>query len=243
VKKIILFITCIACTCQLQAQQEENGEAYRLLRAKKYKEALEAFARHIDTIDYKDNLATFNAAICATRVGDHAAAGKYFTLSIENNYNLLTSYIGKANALKEQARFDEMVATLKEGMKAGTRADSSQRARLETMYATHFLARGRDYLRENNTTKAAESYTVLTRMDNKKWQARGHLSLGTLYTASGNAILQKAAGSASKATRDRAAAEFKKARARLTRAAALSPDDPHVQAAIARLEESTAPRE
>ena len=243
-KSLLSLIICITCVYPLRAQHEEREEGFRLLRAKRYEDALAAFEKYLDVLDHADDLVAFNAAVCATRVGDHATAEKYFTRSIASGYNLFSSHVGKANALKEQGKFDEMVVTLEEGMKAGTRADSLSRVKVETMYAAHFLARGRDFLREKEIAKAAECYQTLTRMEDKRWKVDGYLSLGTLYTVSGDAILEKASGdlvkkSTREAARKRAGAEFKKARAYLDRAARLSPDSSRVREALARLKEIT----
>lgn len=234
-KRHLLLIALVACAWSARAQGEEG---VRLLRAKKYGEALASFEQYLDTARRADNLVTFNAAVCATRVGNHAAAEKYFTRSIASGYNLFAAYTGKANALKQQGKTDEMVETLKAGMKAGTKADSSSRAPLERMYALHLLAEGREHFRANKITKAAESYTLLTRLNDKRWRADGFLSLGTLYAANGSAIMQDASaarGTTLEAARKRAAAEYVKARTNLDRAAALSPDDPRVEEALTRL--------
>ncbi|MDR2129968.1 MAG: hypothetical protein LBP56_02160 [Odoribacteraceae bacterium] len=238
-KRVFLIIACIAYAWPLQAQEEEG---FRLLRAKRYEAALAAFARLVETTDSPPALVVFNAAVCATRVGDHAAAERYFSLSIANGYNLFSAYVGKANALKARGKDDEMLATLREAMKAGTGADSLQREKVERMYAACCLERGRARLRANEIAKAAESYMLLTRMEGKRWKVDGYLALGTLYTVSGHAILSGATGNPGKrstveAARKRAAVEFKKARDYLNRAARLSPDDLRVQDALARLQD------
>jgi pilus assembly protein Flp/PilA len=232
--KTYMLIIALAIRALPSAAQEEG---FRLLREKNYDRALAAFETYLDTAGHADAPVAFNAAVCAARVGDHAAAERLFGLSIEGGYNLFSAYAGKANALKEQGKTDEMVAALKAGMKAGTKADSARRAKLEAMYAAHFLAEGLVRFREGKVTAAAESYSLLTRMEGKRWQATGFLSLGTLYTANAEGIAREISGNNARAeaARARAVAECVKAGARLDRAAALWPDDPRLEVARERL--------
>lgn len=228
-KTQLLFIACILCA-NLAAAQEEKGSAPW---ARKYNEVALA-----DTTGRYAPLALFNIAVRASIEGNYREAEYYFSRSIARGHNLFSSYVGKANAQRELGKTEEMLATLREGMKAGAREDSLQREKLETMYAAHLLAEGRARLAENDVEKAAEAYTLLTRMERARWKVDGLVALGTLYIVRGKAILEDAPNAAA---RRRANAAFKKSRDYLDRAAKRAPDDPRVQEARARLDLATRP--
>ncbi|MDR0766678.1 MAG: hypothetical protein LBF09_07080 [Odoribacteraceae bacterium] len=231
-KKQLLLVAALLAALPLAAQEERGSPPW----TKRY----EAMA--VDT-NSADGRSAFNAAVRASRDGNHAMADKYFTLSIARGYLPFSSHAGKAEALKELGKIDEAIKTLEQGMKTGTEADSLQRQKLEAMYVSVVLARGRARLRENEIARAAASYTLLTRMKRACWKMDGFIALGTLYTVHGNAILEGITNKTGKRfaarARERAADAFKKSRDYLDRAARLFPDDPRLLDARSRLDESS----
>lgn len=226
-KKIMLLVLLGLFTGSLFAQDanELKNAGNTALRAKKYSEALAKYEQYLKAVDNKDNATVFNAAYCADKANNYAAAEKYFTMSIKNNYKLASSYLGKANAYKDMNKTAEMLATLKDGMKA-----APGNSKLETMYATHYLKEGQKFQKANDIAKAAENYQQITTLSNKGFKTDGFFSLGTLYFNNGAAILQKATplSNTDKEKYDvekaKAVVDFKKAQDYLVQASSLSPE-------------------
>jgi tetratricopeptide (TPR) repeat protein len=208
--------------------QAGTEEAERLVKEGRFGEAVAAYSVYLDSLGHADGATAFNAAVCATRAGEFETAERFFSRAIAGKFNVFDAYVGKANALRELGKVEEMVAALEAGMKAGTKADSTRRGKVEAMYVAHFLARGLAFAREAEWEKAARCYTRLTRMDGTRWKTDGLVALGTLYTASGEAARGRSAAA-------RASADFNKAREYLDRAAKLAPEDPRVTGAMERL--------
>ena len=246
-KKLLLFVLCGLFMGTVSAQ-DENGklknEGNAALRAKNYKEAFAKYEQYLKAVEYKDPAIVFNTAFCADKIKDYAAADKYFTMSIQNKYKLASAYLGKANALQDQKKIPEMLKTLEEGMKANP---GQAGAKLEKMYAAHYLKEGQKFQKENKVEQAAECYAKITQMANKGMKTNGYLSLGTLYFNNGATILQKAHEYATtevdryNAEKTKALNSFKKAQDYLVQASSLSPENPEVKEAMKAVKEAMAP--
>lgn len=232
-KKLLLLVALAFLTGTMYAQEESaklKNEGNAAYRAKNYKEALTKWEAYLKLVEFKDDATVYNTAVVANSVKDYATAEKYFDMSIQNKYKPASSYQGKVKALQQQKKTAEMLKTLEEGMKLL----GGQAGELEKVYFAHYIKEGQEFTSKGNMTKAIESYKKVTEMSNKAYKSKGFLSIGTLYFNNGATILQKATEVAETdrpkydSEKERAVAEFNKARENLVKANGASPNDEEV---------------
>lgn len=232
-KKIALLILIGLFAGSLFAQEpgaEQKNAGNTALKAKNYSEALKKFEEYLKIVSNKDQATVFNAAYCANKVKNYPIAEKYFDLSIKAKYKTASSYLGKAQALKNQNKTPEMLIVLQEGMKA-----APANVKLETMFAMHYLKEGQKFQKSGDEAKAAESYTKITTLTNKGFKTQGLVSLGGLYFNNGAKLLQDATPSATtdkakyEEAKTKAMADFKKAKEFLVQAKSLEPANTDVK--------------
>ena len=232
-KRIAFILLSILFSAGVFAQEPgaaEKNAGNDALKAKNYAEAFKKYEEYLKIVDYKDNATVFNTAYCANKIKDYAAAEKYFDMSIKNKYKAASSYLGKAQALKNQKKDADMLVTLQEGLKA-----FPGNMKLETMYATYYLKEGQKFQKAGNESKAAENYTKITSLSNKSFKTQGYVSLAGLFFNNGAKILQDATPIANTdkakydAEKAKAVNDFKKAKDYLTQAQSLEPAKPDVK--------------
>lgn len=239
---LLLFSALMALTVFAQepgAAEKNAGNA--AWKAKNYTDAFKNFEAYLKAVNFKDNAYLYNAATAAAKAKQYADAVKYYDMAINAKYKVANSYHGKAVALREQKKTDEMLATLQEGMKAVTAPNNMK---LETMYASHYMKEGQKYQKAGNEAKAAEAYNMITSLDNKSFKVQGFLSLGTLYFNNGAKILQevnplintdKAKYEAGKA---KAMSYFQKAKGCVVKAQGIEPANADVKDLLSQLNEA-----
>lgn len=206
------------------ATEKNAGNA--ALKSKNYAEAFKQYEAYLKIVNNDDKATVYNTAVCANKIKDYAAAEKYFGLSIKNNYKGASSYLGKAQAQKDQGKTAEMLSTLQEGMKA-----FPGNMNLETKYAAYYMKEGQKYQKEGNEAKAAENYTQVTTLTTKGFKTQGLVSLASLYFNNGAKILQDATPLANtdkdkyESEKAKAMNDFKKAKEYLVQAQSLEPDN------------------
>lgn len=239
-KKIALLIFIGLFAGSLFAQEpgaEQKNAGNAALKAKNYTEALKKYEEYLKIVGNKDAATVFNAAYCASKTKNYTAAEKYFDMSIKSKYKTASSYLGKAKALKDQKKDDEMLVVVQEGMKA-----SPGNVKLETMFAMYYLKKGQEFQKSGNEAKAAENYTKITTLTNKGFKTQGLVSLGGLYFNNGAKILQDATPIANtdKAKYDaekvKAMNDFKKAKDYLVQAKSLEPANTDVKEMMTQVE-------
>lgn len=233
-KKLLLIFLCGLIAGNVFAQDEAGklkNEGNAAWKAKNYQEAFTKFEQYLKLMDYKDDAYLYNTAVCANKIKNYVAAETYFDKAIQAKYKLADSYLGKALAQQKQNKVTEMLATLEVGIKA----TPGKCAKLEKMYAVHFLKEGQNFQKANNLTKAAENYMKIAQMTNKNWKVNGFLSLGKLYFNNGASIYDKALPYATtekakfEAEKEKALSNYKKAQEYLTQALGQAPDNAEVK--------------
>lgn len=241
-KRIAFILLSILFSAGVFAQEPgaaEKNAGNDALKAKNYAEALKKYEEYLKIVDYKDNATVFNTAYCANKIKDYAAAEKYFDMSIKNKYKAASSYLGKAQALKNQKKDADMLVTLQEGLKA-----FPGNMKLETMYATYYLKEGQKFQKAGNESKAAENYTKITSLSNKSFKTQGYVSLAGLFFNNGAKILQDATPIANTdkakydAEKAKAVNDFKKAKDYLTQAQSLEPANQDVKDLMKQVNEA-----
>lgn len=241
-KRIAFILLSVLFSAGVFAQEPgaaEKNAGNDALKAKNYAEALKKYEEYLKIVDYKDNATVFNTAYCANKIKDYAAAEKYFDMSIKNKYKAASSYLGKAQALKNQKKDADMLVTLQEGLKA-----FPGNMKLETMYATYYLKEGQKFQKAGNESKAAENYTKITSLSNKSFKTQGYVSLAGLFFNNGAKILQDATPIANTdkakydAEKAKAVNDFKKAKDYLTQAQSLEPANQDVKDLMKQVNEA-----
>ncbi len=241
-KRIAFILLSILFSAGVFAQEPgaaEKNAGNDALKAKNYAEAFKKYEEYLKIVDYKDNATVFNTAYCANKIKDYAAAEKYFDMSIKNKYKAASSYLGKAQALKNQKKDADMLVTLQEGLKA-----FPGNMKLETMYATYYLKEGQKFQKAGNESKAAENYTKITSLSNKSFKTQGYVSLAGLFFNNGAKILQDATPIANTdkakydAEKAKAVNDFKKAKDYLTQAQSLEPANQDVKDLMKQVNEA-----
>ena len=241
-KRIAFILLSILFSAGVFVQEPgaaEKNAGNDALKAKNYAEAFKKYEEYLKIVDYKDNATVFNTAYCANKIKDYAAAEKYFDMSIKNKYKAASSYLGKAQALKNQKKDADMLVTLQEGLKA-----FPGNMKLETMYATYYLKEGQKFQKAGNESKAAENYTKITSLSNKSFKTQGYVSLAGLFFNNGAKILQDATPIANTdkakydAEKAKAVNDFKKAKDYLTQAQSLEPANQDVKDLMKQVNEA-----
>ncbi len=202
--------------------KKEGGVA---AKSKDYKTALEKYEAYLATEGAGEDLPIiYNLAIISNRLKDYGRAEKYFAKAAESNYKPAGAYYNLSKIQKKLKKTDEMVATLKKGIKACPTKNSKMIAAL----SKHYLLEGQKAQKANKVDVAKDFYKKAS--ENKsRYQADALLGLGMLYFNQGATIMQKANPIANKepekfkAESAKAQALYKKAMAELNKAKALAP--------------------
>ncbi|MBL4559761.1 MAG: hypothetical protein COC06_03700 [Bacteroidales bacterium] len=237
-KFILILAVCLSAVgvfAQKAAQFKNEGNV--ALKSKDYKTALECYEKFLgaeDTIE--DAALVFNSGYCAIKVKDYAKAEKYFGMAAEKNYKASTAYRYKAIAQKNQKKFDEMVATLTEGIAACP----TKKTKLISALAKHYLLQGQKAQKADKFEVAEGLYKKAGDVKSKL-QADALFSLGTLYYNKGAKIMQVATPVANtapekyKAESVKAKSYFQKAIIELNKAKVIAPTREDVTATIATI--------
>ena len=238
-KKIVLLIFIGLLAGNLLAQDPgaaEKNAGNAAWKAKNYAEAFTNFEKYLQANGFKDKAYIYNTAVAASKAKNYQAAEKYFDMAIKNNYNVGSSYLGKAKAEEEQNKSEAMIATLEAGLKA-----VPGNAKLENEYGTYFLKKGMDAQKANNIDKAVENYTKVTSLSSQALKGQAFTALAQMYFNNGAAILQKATSFANSdkekyaAEKAKAEASFKKAEGYVGQLKEVDPENPVVKELAAQI--------
>lgn len=218
----VLFFSIAGVFAQTATELKNTGNA--AARAKDYKTALDNYEKFLQAPDtFEDAALVFNSGYCASKLKDYAKAVKYFDLSIQKKYKLSSSFRFKAIALKKMKNLDEMIATLKEGIKNCPTKSS----KLEYLLGKEYLLIGQKQMKAKKFDDAIEAYTLASQLKSKKNKINAFLSLGTLHYNQGAGVMQAATPIANskpdeyKAETDKAQKLFRTAMDYLKKASAL----------------------
>lgn len=243
-KRIALLLLSVLLSITVFAQDpgaKEKNAGNAALKAKNYPEAFKNLEAYLKIVNFKDNPSIYNVAVAAAKSKKYAEAEKYYDMAIKNKYKAATAYHGKAFAQKEEKKTAEMLVTLEEGMKA-----FPGNVKLETMYATYYLKEGQNFQKAGNEAKAAENYTKITSLTNKGFKTQGYMSLAGLFFNNGAKILQDANPIANtdktkfEAEKNKAVADFKKAKDYLIQAQSLEPANQDVKDLLKQVNDALA---
>lgn len=241
-KRIAFLVLSVLLTMSVFAQDPgatEKNAGNAAIKAKNYAEAFKQYEAYLKIVNNKDNATVFNTAYSANKIKNYPAAEKYFDMSIKNNYKGASSYLGKAQAQKNQNKTADMITTLQEGMKA-----FPGNMKLETMYAAHYLKEGQKFQKSGDEAKAAENYNKITTLTTKSFKTQGLASLAGLYFNNGAKILQDATPIANTdkakydAEKAKAMNDFKKAKDYLVQAQSLDPANQDVKDLMKQVNEA-----
>lgn len=192
-RKIFLLILSLGIVGSVLAQDGIKGGEIKnagndAIRAKKYGDAIVKYEEYLKLNDFKDAAVVFNTAYCATKMKKYDLAVKYFDMSIKNTYKLSSSYLGKAKALENLKKYNDMVKTLETGMKALNNPKKSRK--LETMYASYILKQGQNAQKSGNISAADSYFKKVANLSRKSLKFQANYSLGVLYYNKGAKLLQ-----------------------------------------------------
>jgi len=234
-KFILILAVCLSAVgvfAQKAAQFKNEGNA--ALKSKNYKTALESYEKFLDAEDTVEDAAlVFNSGYCAIKIKDYAKAEKYFGMAVEKKYKISTAYRYKAIAQKSQKKFDDMVATLTEGIAACPTKNS----KLISALAKHYLLQGQKAQKADKFEVAEGLYKKAGGVKSKL-QADALFSLGNLYYNKGAKIMQVATPVANsapekyKAESVKAKSYFQKAIVELNKAKVIAPTREDITATI-----------
>lgn len=186
-KKFILSIALCCAAANFYAQDTDSAKlrdaGIAALEAKNYQEAYTQFSAYLTQTNSQDSVIAYNCGLCADKIQKPAEAVKYFDIAIQKKYNLANAYIGKANALKDQKKTDEYVATLKEANEAVPNNKT-----LTRLYATHYVNQGILAQRAKKVDAAAEAFKQALTIQSDNVNALN--ALGALYYSKGAALVQ-----------------------------------------------------
>ncbi|PKQ60597.1 hypothetical protein BZG02_18580 [Labilibaculum filiforme] len=238
-KKFILILavcfSAVGVFSQNAAQFKNDGNT--ALKSKDYKTALINYEKFLAAEDTeKDPALVFNLAYCAIKLKKYDKAEQYFGQSVDNKYKTSTAYQYKALAQKSQKKYDEMVVTLNEGIKACP----TKKSKLVAALAKHYLLEGQSAQKSENFEVAEDLYKKAGEVKSK-YKADALFSLGTLYYNKGAKIMQVATPTANtepekyKEESAKAKSYFQKAIVELNKAKAIAPSRKDVTSTIATI--------
>ena len=231
-KKVILLLAFCLSIGNLFAQDENNlwdkGDA--ALKAKNYPEALARYTEFLEATNYEDISCVFNAGFCANQANEYEKAVEFFDISIQNNYRINDSYIGKANALRDQNKVVELIATVEAGLKAphGNRE-------LERILYFFCMKQAQIAQKAGNMRCAEKTFNNILVVSNKTYKENALLSLGILCYDNGAKILQGATYLATSnadqyaAEKAKATVEFKKSKDYLEQGLAITQGNKYIK--------------
>ncbi len=202
-RKFILTLAICLATAGASAQEQSaelaqmRNDGIAAYEAKDYQTAFDKFSAYLSQTNNEDSVVAYNCGLCADKIKKPAEAEKYFNIAIQKKFNLANAYIGKANALKDQKKNDEYVATLKEGLEAvpGNKT-------LTRLYATFYVNQGVMAQRSKKLDEAQEAFKKALEIQPENLNALN--ALGALHYAQGAAVVQT--------DMDKAKAEFAEAK-------------------------------
>ncbi|MCI1648579.1 MAG: hypothetical protein LKI39_12970 [Bacteroides sp.] len=241
-KKFILFLALCSAVTNFFGQNADPSQLMKdgnnALNAKNYQVAFTKYSKYLTQTNFQDSVTAYNCGVCADKIKKPAEAAKYFDVAIQKKYNLANAYIGKASALRDLKKDDDYIATLKEGMAA-----VSNNSTLEKLYAIYYLKKGISEQKAGKIEGAEENYNKVLDVSSKKWKTDALYSLGVLFYNHGANTLKAAIPLASSdqtkytAEKEKANADFKKAKDYLEQALQLSPNRAAAKTILTQVED------
>ena len=230
-KKTILLVALCLCVGNIFAQDanklRDEGDA--ALKAKDYATAVTKYGEYLKTND-KDTVRIFNAGFAANQAKNYAEAAKFFSKTIEMNYNVDDSYVGAAMAYRNLQKTDEFINTVKAGLKAIPDGNKNK-SNLEKLLYAYCIKNGQVLNKKGDIAGAEKLFKEVLNVSNKGYKGNALYSLGAMLYGNAAKILTAATPKASsdpdayKAAKANADKLFTQAKDYLTQALQLNPNN------------------